>query len=122
MRRFILSTPEIAANAARFVKGFPDNGPIQQVTVEEYDPDKTDSQRAMFHVWINEWARETGYTPKEMKLIVKDACLGYEEVKKKDGTVIRSLISTESLSKKGYNELIERAFAWAADNGLPVLR
>ena len=78
---------------------------------------KTDKQRSFFHCLCADIGKELGYTPSEIKQMIKQWHYGFDE-KKIGNNWYRVLRSTEEDDKEQYSELIEAAQRWAAENGI----
>ena len=62
-----------------------------------------------------------GYTPHQVKLLIKDQFLMYEDfVNKKTGEVIRDYHSTANLSRKEFSELTEKLRLFCESYGLVI--
>ena len=80
---------------------------ICQVTIEDYKHDKTEAQRGFWHMLIGIMAKELGYTPLEMKNILKVKIMGTEIVKDLDGNDLEQIPSSEAEKRHGYSLLID---------------
>ena len=78
---------------------------------------KTDRQRGIFHVLVDEISELTGHTPAEVKSFIKEDYLGFTE-KKFGGKWRRVLRSTEELDRGDYSKLIEYVPVWRSENGI----
>jgi len=91
---------------------------ICQVTIEDYKHDKTAAQRGFWHVLINIMAKELGYTPLEMKNILKVKIMGTEIVKDLDGNDLEQIPSSEAEKRHGYSLLIDGTVEIGHDLGM----
>jgi len=91
---------------------------ICQVTIEDYKHDKTAAQRGFWHVLINIMAKELGYTPLEMKNILKVKIMGVEIVKDLDGNDLEQIPSSEAEKRHGYSLLIDGTVEIGHDLGM----
>jgi len=91
---------------------------ICQVTVEDYKHDKTAAQRGFWHVLIGIMAKELGYTPLEMKNILKVKIMGVEIVKDLDGNDLEQIPSSEAEKRHGYSLLIDGTVEIGHDLGM----
>lgn len=80
---------------------------VMQITVEPYQHDKTAAQRGFWHMLIGIMAKELGYTPLEMKNILKVRIMGTEIVKDWDGNEVEQIPSSEAEKRHGYSLLID---------------
>jgi len=96
---------------------------IQQITIEPYQHNKTDEQRGGWHMLINIMAKELGYTPPEMKNVLKVKIMGTEIVKDLDGNDLEQIPSSEAEKRHGYSLLIDGTYQCAGELGiiLPTL-
>jgi len=91
---------------------------ICQVTIEDYKHDKTAQQRGFWHVLIGIMAKELGYTPLEMKNILKVKIMGTEIVKDLDGNDLEQIPSSEAEKRHGYSLLIDGTIEIGHDLGM----
>ena len=91
---------------------------IMQVTIEPFKDDKTANQRAFWHVLIGIMAKELGYTPLEMKNVLKVKIMGVEVVKDLDGNDLEQIPSSEDEKKHGYSLLIDGTIEAGHDLGM----
>jgi len=80
---------------------------VMQITIEPYQHDKTAAQRGFWHMLIGIMAKELGYTPLEMKNILKVKIMGTEIVKDWDGNEVEQIPSSEAEKRHGYSLLID---------------
>lgn len=90
-----------------------------RITVEDYKENKTDEQRAFFHVLCKVFSDETGYTPEEIKQLCKVELMGTTVVNLA-GREIEVVKSSETLKKQEYSELIETCYRLAAEAGVTL--
>ena len=88
-----------------------------RITVEDYKENKTDEQRAFFHVLCKFFSDDTGYTPEEIKQLCKVELMGTTMVNLA-GREIEVVKSSETLKKQEYSELIETCYRLAAEAGV----
>lgn len=97
-----------------------------EVEVRPYVETLKDWQRGGLHFLINILAEETGYTPGEMKLIIKQRVWGVDEKVGPDGrtyTFIRSSEHDENgrpTNKLEYSPLITECYVLGADLGITL--
>lgn len=91
---------------------------IMQITIEPYQHDKTAEQRKGWHLLINLLADELGYTPIEMKNILKVQIMGVEIVTDWTGREIEQIPSSEACKRHGYSKLIDETYRIAAELGI----
>ena len=81
------------------------------------DQTKSDRQRNQFHALCADISRITGYTPAEIKNLIKQDFLGFADVKIA-GKMRRVLKSSEDLDRGDYSKLIEYVDLWRSNNGI----
>jgi hypothetical protein len=93
------------------------------VKVEEYKPKRSLAQNRCFHSWCGEMAKHKGYSPDEMKILVKHH-LGLHEyvTNKKTGEVVPSLRSTTDLSVEEMMNVLTQMEVLAARDGIILQR
>ena len=87
----------------------------KQVTVSEYKENKTDEQRAWFHILCGLFGDEVGYTKLQMKRVMLREVFGVEVVM---GVEIAK--SSESLKRDDYSTLIEQTYIKAGEMGFQL--
>lgn len=88
-----------------------------QVKVDPYKENKTDAQRAFFHVLCGVFSNETGYTKDEIKQLCKAECFGTHEVV--IGSAVAEVVKSSEKAKRGeYSDLIETCYRLAAEAGV----
>lgn len=92
-----------------------------QLVVGPARKEKTHTQRKLFHALCTEAGRELGYTPGQVKEIVKREHFGTETLTDRQGRVYRDVVqSSEEADRTEYSDLIETLLRWAAENGVPL--
>ena len=86
------------------------------VTIEE--PDKTPSQRGLFHLLCDALGQEIGMRPGDIKELAKAQIFGYKTVKLGGIELTVADGSSEGLGKKGYGQLIDVVYQMAAEAGV----
>lgn len=109
---------DVARLAVRFIKAlcFEQSW---EVIIKPYRKSLTEEQSGFFHVLCKYLADETGYRPKEIKIMVKQYVYGtkYKTVGGKRFVITESSVTDEdgeSRSAKEYSELIEGIYELAA--------
>ncbi len=116
-QKFIIKTREIKKNCLQAVYNIKQEDGIYQVTIEKYVEDKSAEQRGWWHMMIGIMAKDLGYSPAEMKSVLKNEILGQQEIEYKGKTIVKEA-SSEELKKYGYSELIEHTYRIASENGI----
>jgi hypothetical protein len=80
---------------------------------------KSVAQRNKFHALCRDIGLELGLTPGQVKAAVKQEHFGIDEFKVK-GKWYRMIKSSEDAQRIEYGELIDRAYQWAAENGIEI--
>lgn len=116
-KTFIIRTAEIR-DACRAYIGSLSIESLWEVTIKPYVKNKSAAQRRYLHKIIGEWAKESGDSPRRLKVVMKDHCNLYGvETHPVTGKVITYMKSTESLNVKEYSFLIEQTLIEAAKLG-----
>lgn len=102
MKTYTLDTHRRRASAAEYILNLPDK-PRMEVVIRKYKPRRSLPQNDKLHAIIGEIAKHTGYTPDEMKGIVK-----YKW----------KIKHTSNLSKMETADLIEQLYAWGTGLGV----
>ncbi len=116
-QKFIIKTSEIKKNCLQAVYSIKQKDGVYQVTIEKYIEDKSAEQRGWWHMMVGIMAKELGYTPAEMKSVLKNEILGQQEIEYRGKTIVREA-SSEELKKYGYSELVEHTYRIAAESGI----
>lgn len=83
---------------------------------------KTNSQNAYFHLIVSLIADETGESFDYVKTFLKDHFGFYSYVSKSDEAGrFKVYESVATMTKKRLNELIDKAYMFAVDNGISVM-
>jgi len=90
-----------------------------ELIVREEDKEKSHDQRKLWHAMLDQFARELGYWPEEMKQVVKRQFLGSKTITV-GGKDYEITPSSENLTRQQYSELIEFTFALAAEQGITL--
>lgn len=90
-----------------------------RITVEDYKQDKTAEQRGFFHTLCEILGNETGYTKAEIKELCKQELMGTTVVNV-GGIEREVVISSESLKRDEYSQLIETAYRLGAQAGIQL--
>jgi len=89
------------------------------ISLKEDRMNRTQRQNALYWIWVQYLADQTGYTKDAMHDILRDKFLGYREVKAKDKT-IRALRSTTDLNVDEFKEYLQEIDFFSADFGLQL--
>lgn len=90
-----------------------------RITVEDYKQDKTAEQRNFFHTLCEILGNETGYTKAEVKELCKLELMGTTVVSV-GGIEREVVISSETLKRDEYSQLIEMAYRLGAQAGISL--
>lgn len=110
LRRVLAELSRLPASPAR---------PLE-VVVRQVRPRKTAEQRGLWHALLREMAAATGYTPGQMKEVVKREYYGPERIRFPDGGERETTPSSEEEDREGYSRLIEFTIAFAHEHGVDV--
>lgn len=122
MRKFIIDSPTSKRYALNFISRIElDEG--LEIVIRKERKDQKDDQREGFHVLLKLFAEELGYSPDELKEVLKIKALGVE-VKTVLGEEVHILKSTTKYTREDYSKLIETTYRTAAELGivLPELK
>lgn len=101
------------------------DGVIYQVSIKEYEENRTIRQNSYFHALISWWSRinhdmyGNQFTPSQAKTALKLTIGWYDdtEIKTKSGFKrMRVFRDTHNLSKSEFNALIDLIASWCIDN------
>lgn len=118
IRKFIIKTPEIRANAVNAVKHIRGEDNLE-VIIRPHKDDQTAEQRGFFHVLVGLIAGELGYSPGDMKQVIKAECWGTHPVTVR-GITVEVIKSSAKADKDEYSRLIETAYRVAAECGIEL--
>ncbi len=118
MKRFIINSKEVRANAVQAVSQIKGEEQLE-VVIQRHKKRKTDEQRSFWHVLLSILGEETGYTLGEVKYLVKAAVIGSETVSVGNMTV-EVVPSSEKQDRERYSELIEATYQIAAEAGIEL--
>lgn len=82
--------------------------------IREVEIQRTIEQNSLYWVWIDILASELGYQKNEMNQLIKYKFLKKDVVNEKGQKEVR-LMSTTTLSKKEFSQLMENIYFWAND-------
>ena len=114
---YTIRNKEIKQNAINHVKSIMKEDGLYDVKISKHVEDKSTEQRNFLHMLIGIMAKELGYTPAEMKSVLKREIIGCDEVEYK-GKTVEIEPSTEALKKYGYSEFIESVYVIAGGLGI----
>jgi hypothetical protein len=89
-----------------------------EVVIRRPRKEKSASQRGLWHAMLADMAKEMGYTPAEMKQVVKAEYYGTTRIKLASGHVVEVVPSSEEEDREGYGRLIDFTLRLAAENGI----
>ena len=88
---------------------------VVEITVKPESRHKTGSQRGYWHAMLDELGRAWGYTPSQMKEVVKREYYGADTIKLPDGRKYEVVQSSEAEDREGYGRLIDFTLQLAAE-------
>ena len=89
-------------------------GKIIVLKIREVEIQRTIEQNSLYWVWIDILASELGYQKNEMNQLIKYKFLKKDVVNEKGQKAVR-LMSTTTLSKKEFSQLMENIYFWSND-------
>lgn len=116
MTQFILRNDTIRKNYEGFYRGLPTNK-VWEISIKPYRKDLTAQQRRFFHQCVDIIADFNGDAPEDIKLRLKYACLPLREISVA-GKSYMVPVSTESLTRSQYSEIIDAALLLGSTLGL----
>lgn len=96
------------------------DGRTAEIIIRPLRKEKTGSQRAYWHVVLDEFGRAVGSTRAQMKEIVKQEYYGADVVTLPSGREYEILPSSEDEDREGYGRLIDFTLQLAAEQGFPI--
>lgn len=88
------------------------------LTIGPARKEKSHDQRKLFHALCTEFGREIGYTPGQIKAMVKEEHFGVDTVTLRNGKTYTVTQSSEEADRAEYSALIETLLRMAAENGV----
>ena len=82
--------------------------------IRDVEIQRTIEQNSLYWVWIDILASELGYQKNEMNQLIKYKFLKKDVVNEKGQKEVR-LMSTTTLSKKEFSQLMENIYFWSND-------
>tara|TARA_R100000278_G_scaffold102356_1_gene78844 strand:+ start:7653 stop:8036 length:384 start_codon:yes stop_codon:yes gene_type:complete len=82
--------------------------------IREVEMQRTIEQNSLYWVWIDILSSELGYQKNEMNQLIKYKFLKKDVVNEKGQKEVR-LMSTTTLSKKEFSQLMENIYFWSND-------
>ena len=82
--------------------------------IREVEMQRTIEQNSLYWVWIDILASELGYQKNEMNQLIKYKFLKKDVVNEKVQKEVR-MMSTTTLSKKEFSQLMENIYFWSND-------
>ncbi len=119
---FILRDKQIVSHCLSYI-GALSLSQRWEVQIKPHVRNRSRSQEKLWHAWVGILAKEKGYHPKEMKILLKAHFNLFEYVtNKKTLERIPSLRSTADLNVQEYMELITQTEILAAKEGILLPR
>ena len=99
---------------------FKDNPKVEKavISLKEDRMNRSQRQNALLWMWYKVIGDETGYTQHAMHDVLRDQFLGYREVKKKDGSVLKVLKSTTELNVDQMKDYLNEIDMFAREWGI----
>lgn len=91
-----------------------------EVIIRSPRKEKTATQRGLWHAIIGDIAKELGYTPAQMKQVIKTQYYGTDVIKLPNGLRVEVIQSSEDEDREGYARLIDFTMQLAAENGIII--
>lgn len=85
----------------------------KQIVISDYKENKSGEQRSWWHILCGLFGQEVGYTKLQMKRLMLVEVFGTEKVLGVDIAV-----SSESLNREDYSQLIEQTYIKASEMGV----
>ena len=80
--------------------------------------EKTHQQRKLFHGLCLDAGKDLGYTPGQIKALVKEDYYGRDKITTPSGKTYEIVQSSEESDRIDYSALIEHLYRWSAENGI----
>jgi len=106
---------EVLSLLANFLIGPEDD---YLLTIAPARKEKSHEQRKLFHALCTEAGNQLGYTPGQVKAMVKEEYFGLDQITTKSGKTYTVVQSSEDADRIEYSALIECLLQWAAENGV----
>ena len=91
-----------------------------EVIVRAPRKEKTGDQRRLWHAMLAEVSVGTGYTPGQVKNLIKSEYYGVERVRLPDGSSFDVIASSEEEDRAGYSRLINFTIQFCAEHGVNI--
>ena len=115
---FVLRSPDILGRVLSIITHLTiGEGKLWEIIIQEYREKRTLEQNAKWHSMVGDIANYYGYTPIEMKTIMKDQLGLFHDVETEKKTY-RVYHETSKMPVEDLSNLIEQTYQWAAENGI----
>lgn len=91
-----------------------------EIVVRAPSKEKSHDQRKLWHAMLAEIAVGTGYTPSQVKNLLKSEYYGVDRVRLPDGSSFDVVASSEDEDRRGYSRLIDFTIQFCAEHGVNV--
>ena len=120
-RYFIADSPARLRSVAAVVVGLSASKELPlEIVVREPRREKSHDQRKLWHAMLAEIALDLGYTPGQVKQLIKSEYYGVERVRLPDGATYEIIQSSEDEDRAGYSRLIEFTMQFCAEHGVNI--
>jgi hypothetical protein len=118
-KSFVIRSEHIAERCCEEIRECIGKEKPMQVIIKPYKEDKTSAQRGFWHLILQKFGDEVGYTLPEIKDLVKKEILGTKIVTVA-GRSIETVASSEDEKRIGYSNLIDQTYRLAAEAGVQL--
>lgn len=91
-----------------------------EVIIREPVREKTHDQRKLWHAVLSDIALDTGYTPAQVKALIKADYYGKDRITLRDGSTFDIVQSSEDEDRAGYSRLIDFTYQFCAEHGINI--
>lgn len=104
--QFYIHNNDILRNCIKHIQSLPLNGKFV-ISIQEKKNKRSLNQNDLWHAWVDLIAKEAGYSPKDMKDILKENILGMREIINPfTGNVKKVHYETKKLTKEQFSRLM----------------
>jgi hypothetical protein len=91
-----------------------------EIVIRSPRKDKTHDQRKLWHAVLADIALDTGYTPAQIKTLIKEDYYGRDRLTLANGRTFEVLPSSEDEDRSGYSRLIDFTYDFCAQNDISI--
>ncbi len=114
---YLIRTPNDKSKVCAVISGLNLEGELKQVEITNYRKNRSGEQNKKWHAMVRDIAKELGYTPIEMKTIIKYALGYYHEIQGKSG-ILMVFVETSKMKVDELITLIDQTYFWASEKGI----